>query len=80
MESKYQVGDLILLRKEPHKGTTYPKELKGAAENNEPVKIIKVGGQFSQTDDLYVVKVGLSPLTIYADEIAGFYSPTTLFL
>ncbi len=80
MKPKYQVGDLILLRKEPHRGTTYPKELRGAAEKNEPVEIIKVGGQFSKTDDLYVVKVGMAPLTIYSDEIAGFYSHITLFL
>lgn len=80
MESEYQIGDLILLNKEPHKGTTYPKELREVAEKNESVEIIKVGGQHSKTDDLYVVKVRGVPLTIYADEIAGFYSPTTLFI
>lgn len=80
MESEYQIGDLILLNKEPHKGTTYPKELREATENNEPVEIIKVGGQFSKTDNVYVVKVEGVPLTIFSDEIAGLYNPTTLFL
>lgn len=76
MESEYQIGDLILLNKEPHKGTTYPKELKEATDKNEPVEIIK----FSKTDNVYVVKVEGVPLTIFSDEIAGFYSPTTLFV
>lgn len=80
MELEYQVGDIILLRKEPHKGTTYPKELKEAAEKNEPVEIIKVGRQFSKTANLYMVKVEGVPLTIFSDEIVGFYSPTTLFI
>lgn len=80
MKPKYQVGALVLLRKKPHIGTTYPVALKEVAEKNEPVEISKVGGMFSKTNDLYVVKVGEAPLTIYADEIAGFYSPTTLFI
>ena len=73
METKYQVGDLILLRKEPHLGTTYPIELKEAAEKNEPVAISKVGG-------FYGVKIGDITYTVFNDEIVGFYSTTTLFL
>lgn len=73
MKSKYKIGDLILLRKEPHSGTTYPIELKEAAEKNEPVEISKVDG-------LYGVRVGDITYTIFDDEIVGFYSTTTLFL
>lgn len=70
---KYQIGDLVLLKKKPHLGTTYPVELKEAAEKNEPVVISKVDG-------FYGVKVGKATYTIFDDEIAGFYSTTTLFL
>lgn len=80
MEQKYQVGDLILLRKEPHKGTAYPTVLKEIVEKNEPVEISKLGGTFSKTDGLYVVNIDKVPYTIYSDEIAGLYSHTTLFL
>ena len=73
MKSKYKIGDLILLRKEPHPGTTYPIELKEVAEKNEPVEI-------SKADGFYGVKVGDITYTIFDDEIIGFYSTTTLFL
>lgn len=73
IKPKYQIGDLILLRKTPHLGTTYPVELKEIAEKNEPVVI-------SKADGFYGVKVGKATYTIFDDEIAGFYSTTTLFL
>lgn len=73
MKSKYQIGDLILLRKEPHIGTTYPTELKEAVEKGEPVEI-------SGADGLYKVKVKDFTYSIFDDEIVGFYRPTTLFI
>lgn len=70
----YQIGDMVLLRRTPHQGTSYPIDLLEAAEKGIPLMIEGYG------NTTYWTKVNGLAYGIFEDEIIGLRKWVALFI